>query len=207
MPLDLVAPIYTSYAYRHNGAIIYTQQSINATNNVSLFSTITYPRRPNKHCWTVGYIEGNEYVFRSESADINDPGSTEILTTAFPLPLTCKTFVIPFPSPSLYLATPYSTPVVSTEPSQYGSRTVPLPDDNSTRNPGGDGLNLYSDTINPTSEHTTPVPPVPLQGAQLLLQSDSPHQRGHQGGEKEMLHTTKSYGAAGACFWSTLRLD
>jgi len=94
MPLDLVAPIYTSYAYRHNGAIIYTQQSINATNNVSLFSMITYPGRPNKHCWTIGYIEGNEYIFRSESADINNPRRTEIITTAVTVRSPCLSVVL-----------------------------------------------------------------------------------------------------------------
>jgi len=129
------------------------------------------------------------------------------MTTAFPLPLTCETFVIPFPSPSLYLAPSYSTPFVPTEPSQYGSRMVPLPDDDSIGNLGGNSLGLHSDTINPTSELAAPVSPVCLRGAQLPLRSDSPHQRGYQGGEKEVLCTTESHGATGACFWSTLHLD
>jgi len=137
---------------------------------------ITYPGRPNKHCWTIGYIEGNQYVFRSKSANVGDPRSTEVFTTAFPLPLTCESFIIPFPSPSLYLATPYSTPFVPTEPSQYGSRTIPLPNDNSIGDFGSNSLNLYPNTINPTSELATPVSPVPLQGTQLPLRSNSPHQ-------------------------------
>jgi len=162
MPLNLVAPVYTSYAYQHNEAIIYTQQSINATNNISLFSMITYPRRPNKHCWTIGYIEGNKYVFRSESANINNPRRTEVFTTSFPRPLTCESFVIPFPSPSLYLATSYSTPVIPTEPSQYGSRMIPLPNDNSIGDLSSNSLDFYPDTINSTSELAAPIPSIPL---------------------------------------------
>jgi len=207
MPLNLIAPIYTSYAYRHNEAVIYTQQSINATNNIFLFSTITYPRRPNKHCWTIGYIEGNQYVFRSESADVGDPGSTEVFTTTFPLPLTCEMFVIPFPSPSLYLATPYSTPFIPTEPGQYGSRTIPLPDDNSTGDLGGDSFDFYPDTINSTSELAAPIPSIPLRGAQLSVRSNSPHKRGHQGSKEEMLSSSQGNGAAGACYWGSFSLD
>jgi len=139
---------------------------------------ITYPGRPNKHCWTIGYIEGNQYVFRSKSTDVNDPGRTEVFTTSFPLPLTCKSFIIPFPSPSLYLATPYSTPVVPTEPGQYGSQTISLPDDDSVGDLSSDSLDLYPDTINSTSELTAPTPSIPLRGAQLSVRPDSPHKRG-----------------------------
>jgi len=150
---------------------------------------------------------GNEYVFRSESADVDDPGRTEVYTTSFHLPLTCKTFVIPFPSPSLYLATPYSTPIVPTEPGQYGSRTIPLPDDDSTRDPSGNSLSLYPDAINSTSELAAPIPSIPLRGAQLLLRPDLPYKRGYQGGKEEVLSSPQSNGATGACFWGSFSLD
>jgi len=162
MPLNLVAPIYTSYAYCHNSAIIYTQQSINEYNNISLFSTITYPGRPNKHCWTIGYLEGDKYVFQSKSANIGDPGNTEIFTTTFPLPLTYKSFIIPFPSPSLYLATSYSTPIIPPEPRLYQLRTIPLPDVNSTGPASTGSIDLHPVTIDTTYELAAPLPTLPL---------------------------------------------
>jgi len=207
MPLDLVAPIYISYTYRHNEATIYTQQSINATNNISLFSTITYPGRPNKHCWTIGYIEGNQYVFRSESTDIDDPRRTEVFTTSFSLPLTCELFIIPFPCPSLYLATSYSTPVIPTEPSQYGSQTIPLPNDDSIGDLSSDGFDFYPNIINPTSELAAPTPSIPLQGAQLPVRPDLPHKRGYQGSKEEMPSSSQGNGATRTCHWGSFSLD
>ena len=207
MPLDLIAPVYTSYAYQYNGGIIYTQQSINEFNNSSLFSTITHPGRPHKHCWTTGHIEGDQYVFRSESTDIGNPGSTEIFTTAFPLPLTCKLFIIPFPSPSLYIPPSHSTPLISPEPKRYGPRMIPLPNNNSTRDLGSNSFDFYSDTLDPTSELTAPLPSVPLREAQLPLRPDSPHKQGHQGSEEEVLSPSQGNGATGACFWSSFHMD
>jgi len=179
----------------------------NEHNNISLFSTITYPGRPNKHCWTIGYLEGNLYVFRSKSADIDNPRRTEVFTTTFPLPLSCKSFIIPYPSPSLYLATSYSTPIIPTEPGQYGSRTIPLPNDDCIGHPLSGSSNLHPTTINSTCELSAPHSTVPLQGAQLSVQPDPPNKQGHQGGQEEVPSSPQSYGATGTCFWSTLSLD
>ena len=187
--------------------IIYTQQSIDEYNTLTLFSTITHPRVPNKHCWTTGYIEGGQYILRSELADLNNVRRTEIIVAALPLPLTCESFIIPYPSPSLYLPSSHTTPTVAFEPGQYGSRTIPLPDGSSTGHSSNRGTNLHPTSDDSACELPAPVPTIPLQGAQLLLQSNPSNKRRHQGGEEEMPSRPQSYGTTGTCFWSTLSLD
>jgi len=207
MPLDLIAPIYTSYAYQYNGATIFTQQSIDKHSSISLFSTIVHPGRPNKHCWTTGHLEGSQYVFRSESIDVGNSKRTEVFTTSLPLPLSCKSFIVPFPSPSFYLPPSYPTLVIPGESGQYGSWNIPLPDDDGTGYPSHRSSSAPTTTDHSTSEFPASDPMVPLRRTPVPVQRNSPNSRRHQRHEEEMLSPPQSYGTTGTCFWSTLHMD